>query len=169
MTFKKEYLLKSIATFTVFEKIHFFTPAGMRLTPVTRRKVLSKWTHRMKNTWASDEVAPLFVTGPTDSVANPSHFYCPLCRRDVTVLSHGSFECLRHYQVTKHLQRPRLTSRDAWVEGARFQWKTHARRRSWASASQDHEDYLCGVIESILSVRISFLMMLVLMTLSCPC
>ena len=67
--------MKSIATFTVFEKIQFLYTSGDESDACNRRKkVLSKWTYRMKNTWASDEVAPLFVTGPTDSVANPSHF-----------------------------------------------------------------------------------------------
>ena len=55
----------------------------------------------MKKAWASDEFARLFVTGPTDIVAKPSHFYSQLCWRDVSVLTHGSFEILRQYQSAK--------------------------------------------------------------------
>ena len=56
----------------------------------------------MKKAWASHELAQLFVTGPTDLVGTPNHFCCQLCRRDVSVLTHGSFEILRHFQCEKH-------------------------------------------------------------------
>ena len=65
----------------------------------------------MKKAWASDKFARLFVTSTTDPVAKSSKFYCQLCRRDVSVQTHGSFETLRHYQGAKHFamdQRLRL-------------------------------------------------------------
>ena len=65
----------------------------------------------MKEAWASDELARLFVTGPTDPVVKRSLFYCQLCRYDVSLLTHGSFEILRHYLDAKHFamdQRLRL-------------------------------------------------------------
>ena len=65
-------------------------------------KVLSKITQKRKKAWASDELARLFVTGPTDPVTKPSHFYCQFCRCAVSVLTHGSFEILWHYQGAKH-------------------------------------------------------------------
>ena len=42
------------------------------------------------------------MTGRTDPVTKPGHFYCQLCRRDLSVLTHGFFEILRHYQGEKH-------------------------------------------------------------------
>ena len=45
---------------------------------------------------------PLFVTGPTDA---PSHFYCRICRKDVSVMTHEVHEILRHFQGTKHFPR----------------------------------------------------------------
>ena len=65
----------------------------------------------MRKAWESDELARLLVTGPTDPVAKPSHFYCKFCRRDVPVLTHMSFEVMRHYESAKHFamdQRLRL-------------------------------------------------------------
>ena len=52
----------------------------------------------MKKAWASDELARLSVTGLIHTMAKPSQFDCQLCRRDVSVLNHRSFEILRHYQ-----------------------------------------------------------------------
>jgi len=72
---------------------------------------LSGKTSGIKKAWASDELARLFMAGPTDTVAKPSRFCCQLCRRDVSVLTHGSFEILRHYQGANYLamdQRLRL-------------------------------------------------------------
>ena len=55
----------------------------------------------------------LFVTRATDAAGKPSHFYCRVCRKDVSVLTHGPHEILRHYQGVKHFardQRLRLES-----------------------------------------------------------
>ena len=52
-----------------------------------------------------------FVTGATDAAGKPSDFYCRVCRKDVSVLTHGPHEILRHYQGVKHFacdQRLRL-------------------------------------------------------------
>ena len=46
-----------------------------------------------------------FVTGATDAAGKPSHFYCRVCRKDVSVLTHGPHEILRHYQGVKHFAR----------------------------------------------------------------
>ena len=76
-----------------------------------KKKVLSKKTYRMKKDWASSELAWLFVTGPMDPVAKPSHFYCHICRRVVSVLTQRLFGFLRLYQSAKQFtmdQRLRL-------------------------------------------------------------
>ena len=74
------------------------------------KKVVSKTTYPMRNAWAFSELARLFVTRPRDPVAKPSPFF-QLLRRDVLVLTHGSLEILRHYQIAKQFamdQRLRL-------------------------------------------------------------
>ena len=45
------------------------------------------------------------MTGATDAAGKPSHFYCRVCRKDVSVLTHGPHEILRHYQGVKHFAR----------------------------------------------------------------
>ena len=70
-----------------------------------RRRVRRKKSFKMKKVWGASELARFFVTGPTDASGNPSHFYCRLCRKDVSVLTHGMHEILRHYQGTKHFPR----------------------------------------------------------------
>ena len=51
------------------------------------------------------DVGRFFVTGPTDVATKPSHFYCRVCRKDVSVLTHGHHEILRHFQGSKHFPR----------------------------------------------------------------
>ena len=46
-----------------------------------------------------------FVTGAIDAAGKPSHFYCRVCRKDVSVLTHSPLEILRHYQGVKHFAR----------------------------------------------------------------
>ena len=70
-----------------------------------RRRVCRKKSFKMKKVWAASELSRFFVTGPTDASEKPSHFYCRLCRKDVSVLTHGMHEILRHYQGTKHFPR----------------------------------------------------------------
>ena len=52
----------------------------------------------------ADEVGRFFVTGATDAVGKPSHFYCRICK-DVSVLTRGSHEVLRHFQGVKRFAR----------------------------------------------------------------
>ena len=57
------------------------------------------------------DVGRFFVTGPTDVATKPSHFFCKSCRKDVSMLTHGHHEILRHFQGSKHFpsdQRFRL-------------------------------------------------------------
>ena len=76
-----------------------------------RRRLRSKSSYKMKRAWATSGVGRFLVTGPTDVATNPSHFYCRICRKDVSVLTHGHHEILRHFQGSKHFppdQRLRL-------------------------------------------------------------
>ena len=70
-----------------------------------RRRVRSKRTFKMKKAWGANEVGQFFVTGATDAAGKPSHFYCRVCRKDVSVLTHGFHEILRHYQGVRHFAR----------------------------------------------------------------
>ena len=45
------------------------------------------------------------MTGPSDAANMPSHFYCRLCRKNVSVLTHGHHEVLRHFQGRRHFAR----------------------------------------------------------------
>ena len=45
------------------------------------------------------------MTGATDAAGKPSHFYCRICRKDASVLTHGPHEVLRHFQGVKHFAR----------------------------------------------------------------
>ena len=45
------------------------------------------------------------MTGPTDASTKLSEFYCRLCRKDVSVLTHGSPDVLRHFQGIRHFAR----------------------------------------------------------------
>ena len=81
-----------------------------------RRRVRLKGTYKLKKVWGGDEVDRFFVTGATDAAGKPSHFFCRICRKDVSVLTHGAHEVLRHFQDVKHFacdQRLRLES-PAW-------------------------------------------------------
>ena len=42
-----------------------------------------------------------FVTKATDAAGKPIHFYCPICHKDVSVLTHGPHEVLTHFQGVK--------------------------------------------------------------------
>ena len=59
----------------------------------------------MKRAWGTSDVGQFFVTGPTDVATKPSHFYCRICCKDVSVLTHGHLEVLRHFQGSKHFPR----------------------------------------------------------------
>ena len=70
-----------------------------------RRRLHSKKTYKVKKAWGTSDVGRFFVTGPTDVATKPSHFYCRICRKDVSVLTHGQHEILRHFQGSKHFPR----------------------------------------------------------------
>ena len=70
-----------------------------------RRRLTSKKTYKMKRTWGTSDVGRFFVTGPTDVATKPSHFYCRICRNDVSVLTRGHHEIWRHSQGSKHFPR----------------------------------------------------------------
>ena len=72
---------------------------------VGRRKFLSKKTYRMKKVYAATELGRFFVTGPSDASNMPRHFYCRLCCKNVSVLTHGHHEVLRHFQGLRHFAR----------------------------------------------------------------
>ena len=74
-------------------------------TSQPRRRVRSKRTFKMKKSYATSELARFFVTGPTDASTKLSEFYCRICRKDVSVLTHGSPEVLRHFQGIRHFPR----------------------------------------------------------------
>ena len=65
-----------------------------------RRRLRTKKTYKMKRTWGTSDVGRFFVTGPTDVSKKPSHFYCWICRKDVSVPTHGY-----HFQGSKHFPR----------------------------------------------------------------
>ena len=69
-----------------------------------RRRLRSKKTYKMKRAWGTSDVGQFFVTG-TVVATKPSHFYCRICRKDVSVLTHGHHEILRHFQGSKHFPR----------------------------------------------------------------
>ena len=70
-----------------------------------RRGVRSRRIIKMKKGYAVGELAQFFVTGPTDAANKLSEFYCQLCRKDVSVLTHGSYEIIRHFQGLRHFVR----------------------------------------------------------------
>ena len=70
-----------------------------------QKGVRSKRTFEMQKVWGADELSCFFLTGPTDASGKPSHFYCHICRKDVSMITHGIHEILRHYEGTKHFPR----------------------------------------------------------------
>ena len=70
-----------------------------------RRKIPSKKTFRTKKVYAATELGRFFVRGPSDAANSSSHFYCRVCRENVSVLTHGHHELLRHLQVSRHFAR----------------------------------------------------------------
>ena len=76
-------------------------------TSQPRRRVRSKRAFKMKKSYATSELARFFVTGPTDASTKLREFYCRLSRKDVSVLTHGSPEVLRHFQGIRHFARDR--------------------------------------------------------------
>ena len=70
-----------------------------------RRRVRSRCTFKMKKGHAVGELAQFFVTGHTDAANKLSEFYYRVCRKDVSVLIHGGYEIIRHFQGHRHFAR----------------------------------------------------------------
>ena len=70
-----------------------------------RRRVRSRRTFKMKNGYAVGELPQFSVTGPTDAANKLSEFYCRVCRKGVSVLTHGGYEIIRHFQGHRHFAR----------------------------------------------------------------
>ena len=62
----------------------------------------------MKKVYAATDLGRCFVTGPSDAAKMPRHFYCRVCRKNVSVLTHGHHEVLRHFQGSRHFARYQL-------------------------------------------------------------
>ena len=99
-------------------------------TPATQVTTRATWVRpgdgydqkdlQNEETWGASDIGQFFVTRPTDVATKPSHFYCLICRKDVSVLTHGHHEFLRHFQGSKHFlrdQRLRLEIPDWEVLG----------------------------------------------------
>ena len=76
----------------------------------------------MKKTRGASDVGQFFVTGPTDAATKPSHFYCRICRKNVSVLTHGHRNFLRHLQGSKKFSRDQrlrleMTGWEVWDYG----------------------------------------------------
>ena len=69
------------------------------------RKILSKKTFRMKKVNAATVVDRFFVTTPSDTANKPSHSWCRVCRKNVSVLTDGYDEVLRQFQGSRHFAR----------------------------------------------------------------
>ena len=70
-----------------------------------QRRVRSRRTFKMKKGYALGELAQLFVTGPTDAANKLSEFFCRVCRKIVSVLTHGGCESIRNFQGHCHFAR----------------------------------------------------------------
>ena len=59
----------------------------------------------MKKGFAVGELAQIFITRPIDAANKLSEFYCRVCQEDVSVLTHGGYEIIRHFQGHRHFAR----------------------------------------------------------------
>ena len=135
----------------------------------SRRCVRLKRTFKMKKVWGANEVGQFFVTGATDAAGKPSHFYCRVYRKDVSVLTRGPHEILRHYQGVKHFARDqRLRLETPGWRVLDFEGNPLA-RPSWSGDESKSFVvlWLCGIV-SILLPRISSLTSLEPVIRHCP-
>ena len=80
-----------------------------------RRKILSRKTFRMKIMYGATDLGRIFVTGLSDPANMPYHFYCRLRRKNVSVLTYGHHEVLRHFQGSLQFARDqRLRLETLW-------------------------------------------------------
>ena len=70
-----------------------------------RWQVPSRRTFKMKKGYAVGELAQFLVTESTDAANKLSEFYCRVCRKDVSVLTHGGYNISRHFQGHGHFAR----------------------------------------------------------------
>ena len=70
-----------------------------------RRRLRCRRNFKMKKGYAVGELPQVLVTGPTDAANKLSEFYCRVCRKDVSVLTHGGYEIIRHFQGHRHFAR----------------------------------------------------------------
>ena len=126
-----------------------------------RRRLWSKWTHKVKKAWGVSDVGQFFVTGPTDVATKPSHFHCRICREDVSVLTHDHHRSLPHFQSSKHFPRDQRLRLDtpSWgvldFEGNVMSPANVERQRE--KIMRDHlavRDRECPFPEDVLSTRL---------------
>ena len=63
-----------------------------------RQRLRSDQTYKMNRVWWAEEMGRFFVTCTIDANRKPSHFYCCVYSKDVSVLTHGLHEILRQFQ-----------------------------------------------------------------------
>ena len=69
----------------------------------------------------ADEVGRFIVTETGDAAGIPSQFYCRICQKDVSVLTHGVHEVLKHYQGVRPFPHWLATETgDTMLAGTRF-------------------------------------------------
>ena len=104
-----------------------------------RRRLRSKKMYKMKKAWGTSDVGRFFVTGPTDVATKPIHFYCRICPKDVSVLTHGHHEILRHFQGSRIFPRDeRLRLETPGWEVLDYEGNTMSSRNR-APAKEDNE------------------------------
>ena len=64
----------------------------------------------MKKVYAATELGRFLVTGPSDAANMPGQFYSRVCRKNVSVLTHGHHEVLRIFQGSRHFARDQRLS-----------------------------------------------------------
>ena len=70
-----------------------------------QRWVRSRRTFKMKNGCGVGKLAQFSVTAPTNAANELSEFHCRECRKDVSVLTRGGYEIIRHFQGHRHFAR----------------------------------------------------------------
>ena len=55
--------------------------------------------------YAARELGRFFVRGPSDAAQKPSPFYSRMCRKNISVLTHGDHEVLQHFQGSRYFAR----------------------------------------------------------------
>ena len=79
-----------------------------------RRNVLSKRTFRMKKVYAATELGWFLVTGPSDAANMPSPFYCLVCGKNVSVLTHGHHDIMKCCGISKAVATLPVISACVW-------------------------------------------------------